>query len=60
MCQHKHDNGSDDESHPWSPFTNIPGSGLPWQEVLILLATNNWRKIRTLSMCCGNYNKPGC
>ena len=60
MCERKHGHGSDGESHPWSPFTNIPGSGLPWQEVLKRLAANNWIKIRTLSMCCGNYNEPGC
>ena len=60
MCRHQHDKESDDDGHPWSPLTNIPGSGLPWQKVLARLAANNWRKIRTLSMCCGNYNEPGC
>lgn len=60
MCRRKTDNEPDDDRHPWSPLTNIPGSGLSWQKVLARLAANNWRKIRTLSMCCGNYNEPGC
>ena len=65
MCWRKHchepeGRESDGESHPWSPFTNIPGSGMPWQKVLVRLAANNWLKIRRLSMCCGNYNEPGC
>ncbi len=60
MCRHKHDEISGDERHPLSPFTNIPGSGLPWREVIARLVANNWTKIRTLSTCCGNYNEPGC
>ena len=60
MCRHQHDNHSDNDRHPWSPLMNIPRSGLPWQEVLARLMANNWRKVRTLSMCCGNYNEPGC
>jgi hypothetical protein len=60
MCRNQHDNDSCDDRHPWSPLSNIRGSGLPWREVLARLATNNWLKIRTLSTCCGNYNEPGC
>ena len=25
-----------------------------------LVAKNEWRKVRTLKDCCGNYGEPGC
>ena len=59
MCERKHSDESDGES-PCSSTTNTPGSGLPWQKVLVRVAINNWIKFRHLSMCCGNYNEPGC
>jgi hypothetical protein len=33
---------------------------LPLPRKLYLFVHNNWRKMRTLSDCCGNYGEPGC
>ena len=43
-----------------SAIANLRRTGLPWQQVLVLMATNNWRKLRTLQNCCGNLAAPGC
>ena len=32
----------------------------PFRVKLRLYARNNWIKIRTLSLCCGNHGEPGC
>ena len=45
-------------------FIDFPGVwkayDAPLQVKLRLYARNNWIKIRTLSMCCGNHGEPGC
>lgn len=33
---------------------------MPLSRKLYLVVRNNWRKVRTLSDCCGNYGEPGC
>ena len=32
----------------------------PFHTKLRLYARNNWIKLRTFSMCCGNHGQPGC
>ncbi len=61
MCEPGEDCGKrDSRPNPLSAFANLRGTGLPWHRVLSLMATNNWRKLRTAQNCCGNYGAPGC
>ena len=34
--------------------------GMSGWRVLSLFLSNNWRKARTFSSCCGNHGQPGC
>lgn len=42
------------------PAMNWRDYDAPFSTKLRLYARNNWIKIRTLSMCCGNNGEPGC
>ena len=33
---------------------------MPLWRKIGLLASNNFKKIRTLKGCCGNFDQPGC
>ena len=33
---------------------------MPWRRKLRLLVSNNFKKLKTLRSCCGNYDEPGC
>ncbi len=43
-----------------SAFANLRGTGLPWRQVLALVASNVRLKVVSLRGCCGNYGQPGC
>ena len=42
------------------PALNVRDYEAPLGKKLRLYARNNWIKIRTLSLCCGNHGEPGC
>lgn len=44
---------------PSQTVQNLPQPMLLTGKVRLSLS-NNWRKARTLSDCCGNYGEPGC
>ena len=61
MCDiDENDRKPDCRPNPVSAIANLRRTGLPWQQVITLMATNNWRKLRTLQNCCGNLAAPGC
>lgn len=61
MCDiDENDRKPDRNPNPLSAIANLRRTGLPWRQVLALMATNNWRKIRALQNCCGNLAAPGC
>ena len=33
---------------------------MPLRRKLRLLVSNNFKKLKTLRSCCGNYDEPGC
>ena len=41
-------------------FSNMRRRDIPWRVKLRMAASNNWRKLRTRSNCCGNLGQPGC
>jgi hypothetical protein len=41
-------------------FTNFHTYDAPWATRVRLALANNLRKVRTRSVCCGNYGQPGC
>lgn len=43
-----------------SAFLTNMQAPMPWRRKLVLLARNNWIKIRTGSSCCGHDGEPGC
>lgn len=32
----------------------------PWNQKILLLLRNNWKKLTTLQDCCGRPGEPGC
>lgn len=41
-------------------IANLRSADMPWHRALAAAASNNWRKLRTRSDCCGNLGAPGC
>ncbi len=41
-------------------FSNMRNSDLPWHRTLAMVASNNWRKLKTRRSCCGSLGAPGC
>ena len=41
-------------------FSNMRRRDIPLRVKLSMLASNNWRKLRTGRNCCGNLGQPGC
>ncbi len=44
----------------YTTVANIRASELPWHRTLVVAASNYWRKMIGLQMCCGNTGHPGC
>ena len=57
---HPHGHQHNGPDGPWSAFSNLRGTGLPWHRVLALVASNMRLKAATRRGCCGNYGQPGC
>lgn len=67
MCEPNanHDRDSDGERRSERPnlrdiFSNMRSADMPWHRALAVAASNNWRKLKTRSNCCGNLGAPGC
>lgn len=61
MCEggnHHHNNGRG--YRPGAFFSNWRTYDGPFHVKLTLALRNNWKKLRTLSECCGNDGQPGC
>ena len=65
MCEPNANHDSDGDRRTERPnlrdiFSNLRNADMPPHRVLAMVASNNWRKIRTRSNCCGNLGAPGC
>jgi hypothetical protein len=41
-------------------LTNFNTYDAPFPSKVRLVLANNWKKVRTGSVCCGNHGEPGC